>query len=483
MRKIIFSIVLFLSVFGLFAQYPTDTVYLSIYPPEMGMPDYLHTVIDTSVPDPIEIVRITDHVQDWDWYPHHEYSKIQPWNADGTVYKFYSVAIYDNATHQMIRELPGSEIWPSYWSNTNPDLIYSFRENGEIKVYNINTDSISVLYHIYYNDSLQEEYDVVKLGPGEGNIDIYDHYVALVAKHDDDMDVIVFDLQNLNVVCKKTFSGAWGNSSSPQYVDWVSVSQSGSYVGIMWDNSLDSSNSFNGHYGVEIFNTTDLQFLRRIADYGNHGDFGFDAEGNEVFVQFWGETGTLNMYYLDTLKRVVLSNNPDFAGEGHISCRNYLRPGWAYVSQDEHTGQIVAVKLDTSGIVELFGHHFSTAETYLKSPMPCPNPTGTEVMFKSDFGDTTTDVIYTFVAHKNEITSAKNIISQKIQVFPNPADDLLTVTVDEPVKAINIYSVNGVKILSSGSTYVDISSLNDGIYFIEIITSSQKHFFGKIIKK
>ena len=380
--------------------YPSDVQYSTITANTPALPALLSSVTDNSVPTDISIKRITEYSNGW--YPHHEYSKIQPWNSDATIYKFYSVGIYDADTHQEIGNLPGGQLYPTYWSNTNPDKLWGFQESGDIKSYSVANNTVTTHTHIYFDAANQTDYDLLKLGPGEGNIDKNDKYVAFVGKKNTNMDVIVLDLTNMNIVHKETFAGAWGNDdSAPQYVDWVSVSQSGDFVGIMWNhNETSSDNPFNGHYGVELYNTTDMTYLRRLADYGNHGDFGFAVNGKEVFVQFWGPTGTVNMYYLDGSGRVVLSSDDDFAGEGHISCRNLNRPGWAYISQDEvaRSGQIVAMKLDDSGIVEHFGHHFSLANSYLKSPMPVPTPNGDKVMFKSDFGDNGADVIYVFEA-------------------------------------------------------------------------------------
>jgi hypothetical protein len=152
-------------------------------------------MIDTTVPDPIEITRTTEYVSGWDWYPHHEYAKIQPWNADATVYKFYSVAIYDAQTHLLLNEIQDAgSIYPTYWSNVNPDLMYGFMSNGDIKTYSVSLEQVTLIDHIYFNDVDLINYDEFKLGPGEGNIDKNDHYVVFVGKIGVD---IVYDLQEL----------------------------------------------------------------------------------------------------------------------------------------------------------------------------------------------------------------------------------------------------------------------------------------------
>ena len=481
--KKLFIFFLLLSWLNLMAQYPADTVYASYTASTPALPALYDSVIDSSVPTPVVLTRITDYVPQWDWYPHHEYAKIQPWNADASMYKFYSVALYDALNFQKIRDLPGGEIWPSYWSNTDPDKIWSFRQNGDIKYYRVSTDSVYSFAHIYLSDTAQVDYQSVMLGPGEGNIDQNDRFVALVCHAGADMDVVIYDLQANSEVVWRRFEGVWGDSSEayPHYVDWVSVSQSGQYVGIMWDhNTTSASEPFNGHYGVEIYRASDMQFLRRIADYGNHGDFGYDTQGNEVFVQFWGPSGTLNMYYLDHLERVELSSHPDFSHGGHISCRNLQRPGWAYVSQDEmvHSGLMVAVRLDTSGIVEFFGHHFSSSQTYLKSPMPVPSPDGRQVMFKSDFGDTTQDVVYTFVAHAQSQVNTFENPPEGLRIYPNPAHG--QVFFSRPfVGEVSVYSIYGrliQRIQLDNTARFDVSSLPQGVYVLRFIGKQGQRF-------
>ncbi len=456
------------------AQFPQNLPYQSIQAPTVIMPDYLDSISDISVPDTISIKRISQYNEELNWYPVHEYAKIQPWNSDGSIYKFLSVAIYNANTHKIIRELPGGKIWPCYWSNTNPDLLYSFRVDGSIKTYSVSTNTVTEM-----NTDLKN-YEVVKLGPGEANIDKNDKYVALVGKKGIDMDIIIFDLQLNQIVHIETFVGAWGNSNKvPENIDWVSVSQSGNYVVIMWNHNTSSvDNPFNNHYGIEVYNTIDMQYLRRIADYGNHGDLGYAQDGNEVLVQFWGPTGTLNMFYLNGNGRVVLSTNYDFDGEGHVSCRNINRPGYAYVSQDyqEDSGQIIAVKLDNSGLVEHFGHHFSSGRAYLKSPMPVPSPNGDKIMFKSDFGDSTSNAIYVFEAKLENNTKIIDNTSS-IRIYPNPVQDIIQIASKIIIKKITIYNSLGQKVkkinnINKKIQVIDISNLSKGTYLIKIITVS-----------
>lgn len=489
------------------AQFPVDGQYQSIATPAtLPIPDYGQTIVDNSVPSPIEITRITDIYNYVDgngdpqvWYPTHEYSKTQVWNADQTKYKIKSWKVYDATTYQEVQSL--SSLYPSYWSNTNADIIWSYRENGDIKKYDVSTNITTIVANI-------PGYEIIKLGPGEGNIDKNDHYVALVGKKNNgagsfDLDVIVFDLQTNQIVTTRNFPNGWsdGSNSAPKYVDWVSVSQSGNFVVIMWNHSTATDNGVNQyiengnlHYGVEVYNTLNMQFQNRIIRYGNHGDLGYAVDGNEVLVQFYGQYGggKLYMHKLNGSGSTVLTTNPDFGVYGHVSCRNINRPGWAYIthSLDAQTGQIVAVKLDNSGIVEHFGHHFSSGTSYEQAAMAVASPNGDEICFKSDFGtgpNTNPSVAYSFIAKLSNVLSIEDESLTDINVYPIPANDFIKIESKNNVKNITIYNAIGqvikkIKNLNSNNLNIDIKYLNEGIYYLNISTE-KKSIFKKIIKE
>ncbi len=388
-------------------QYPSDGQYQGIAPPNTpALPDYGQSITDNTVPTHIKMTRVTEYQAQWEWYPFHEYSKTQVWNIDQTRYKVASWKVYNATTYVEEREF--SSMYPCYWSNTDPDIVWSFRENGAIKKYNVSTDVTEIVANI-------PGYEVIKLGPGEGNIDKNDHYVALVGKKangaTNDLDVIVFDLQTNQITKTITFAGAWddGTDYAPKYIDWVSVSQSGNYVVVLWANAWNETAGYYtdqnnvDHYGLEVYDRANMQYQRRIDDSAGHGDLGYAVDGAEVFVQFKTGVSGIYMYKLNGQGgEITISTNSDFFATGHVSCRNINRPGWAYITQtkDDSKGQIVAVKLDNSGIVEHFGHHFSSDNSYDKAPMAVASPNGDKVCFKSDFGTAPNinDAAYDFIA-------------------------------------------------------------------------------------
>jgi hypothetical protein len=249
------------------------------------------------------------------------------------------------------------------------------------------------------------------LGPGEGNIDATDHYVALVCRSGSDLHILSIDLGTGSELARCHFPGTWaGGGDMIDLVDWASVSQDGLSTLVMWDhNQTSPENPYvidgDEHFGVEVYDTATLEFQRRLWHYGNHGDCCVDTEGNQVFVQFAGPSGSyVNMFRIaDGVHTSIINEdqNPDgdilndfYNHGGHISCRNLKRPGWAYLSLDHNNdlpddfingGEVMAVKLDGSGVVEHFNHHRSSAEAYGTVPMPAPSPDGSIVIYTSDW--------------------------------------------------------------------------------------------------
>ena len=459
----------FSGITGLYAQYPADTSYHVISAATPPLPAWHASLTDSTLPTPMTLFRITRYNDDWQWYPVHDYAKVQAWNSDMSRFKYSSALLYDAATGNIIRNLPG-DLWESRWSHTDPNLIYSFRTDGTVKKYYVAQDSTAVILHL-------TAYETVRLGPGEGNTDWQDHHVALVGKSGQDMDVITLDLQNGQTLATRRFADAWSNNANaPGYIDWVSVSPSGRFTVIMWNTHLTSAaHPLHGHYGVEVYRTADMQFLRRISDYGNHGDFQYTPDGDEVFVQFHGPQPGITAYLLDRDSLFAVHTNPDFGdGDAHISGQNFQRPGWVYVSTDpSHGGLVLAVKLDGSQTVEYFAHHFSSAANYDKSPMPLASPDGSRVMFRSDFGHTqNAEEVYDFMAYTASLSVAQSPPPIPA-LYPNPATHNLRITLLKHPFHYRIYSSTGQLIRNGKSlpaTPVFIGNLHTGTYFIQVKT-------------
>jgi hypothetical protein len=116
-----------------------------------------------------------------------------------------------------------------------------------------------------------------------------------------------------------------------------------------------------------------------------HGDIGINQKSKQIYVQFVfsGEQGIWS-YNSETKEKIKLL--PSKYNGGHISCRNYKRPGWCYVNtSQEGFKEAFALKLDTSnGMVEQFTQtHISTDKR--GSTQMGVSPDGTEILFASDW--------------------------------------------------------------------------------------------------
>lgn len=78
------------------------------------------------------------------------------------------------------------------------------------------------------------------------------------------------------------------------------------------------------------------------------------------------------------------------------------------------------------------------------------------------------------------VLSVDSFISPNVKIYPNPVSNILNIssTNNTQLNNISIYNTIGKKILSTKNTIIDISSLDKGIYILDINTSK-----GRIFKK
>ena len=79
------------------------------------------------------------------------------------------------------------------------------------------------------------------------------------------------------------------------------------------------------------------------------------------------------------------------------------------------------------------------------------------------------------------VVDTKEVEAEKVDLYPNPMANSLTVQIDENVKTINIYTAQGDLILRSTSRNIDVGDWPQGLYFVEIVTEAQ-HIVRKVIK-
>lgn len=181
-----------------------------------------------------------------------------------------------------------------------------------------------------------------------------------------------------------------------QEFDWVSVSPLGNHI-IM---------STNG--SLELYDMN-LNHIGQLTDHAAHGDMGIAQNGEEVFVQFEFIDQGIWAYRLQKFVDEVSDPNPNVIANyrhqllpskyngGHVSCRNYHRPGWCYLSTTkEDYREVFALRINfghmSKHVVNRFSqtHTLSTdAQGTSMSSLGGVSPDGKKVLFFTNWEDGT----------------------------------------------------------------------------------------------
>lgn len=330
------------------------------------------------------------------------YPKVQSWNSDMSLIRIHNI-IYDansleetdiskNKTEDDAYATLCSRASDYFrWSNKVPNRFFaidSFNQfiQGEITGNDVNCSKVLESF---------SDYEVVHMGPHEGNIDYDDKYVVFVAKKQnlDTFYVILYDIQNHERIWTKTMpSQTWVMDNhgtwQPSTLDWISVSPSGKYIVF---NNHNGNNDGIYRYDINLENKTKLQYRwdgdGQLYSEDGHGDMGYDSEGNEVYVEFVSGLGVYS-FNLDSPNELGKRLLQSPYGGGHVSCRNTRRPGWCYVTTVEtNYKRVFALKLDGTGEenVQNFSQtHINNGydETYGGA-----SPDGTKIIFNSQWGE------------------------------------------------------------------------------------------------
>jgi len=375
------------------------------------------------------ITRVTDAAvtvgDDGEKSPVHHYPKDQAWNSDQTLMVLGGRWLVWADTYERIRQVSSHK----RWSHSEPNVRYGLEDCDDEGHYcvaseNVETGEITTLYKI------PGTYERMTLGEYEGNLDFDDRYIVLtgrkVENHDSEIaTLILYDLQTGRAVIKDFDDPDHRLYLTKTYkndkLDWASVTPTGRYVLVHKYADMRDGVDTDNKKIVEVYDL-ELNYLYTLAYKANHGDICMSSDGGrDYYVQVENEgpgafdhyTSEEEMesgvwqYDLETGERVRLLANH---GGGHISCRNYRRPGWAYVGfkklidEDSDTPylyrDIFAVKLGPEGVAEngeRVVERFANARYMQKdnsdcgysytdlSPHALPSPDGTMVLFKSNW--------------------------------------------------------------------------------------------------
>ena len=348
--------------------------------PDANVPDYLAPQTEPDTGNTLTRISSNEVFGVENGKAIHQYSKRQAWNADGTLIDVGD-KVLDATTYDIL--VDSNTVADRVWSNVDPDLIYGTRfvqeTLNEFVSHNVRTGEIKVIRKF-------DAYENCRLGDGEGNISNNDQYVAINCRTGNTHDLLSYDLVNDKIL---------GKRKAHKNFNWMGFSQSGEYI-LVQNIKQDQEEMSAFRYDKNFEN----QLL--IAERVEHGDFGIDENGDDVYVTISWDV--FSYYRLKDGSKVNLSVSDidNQAGHGHVSCRNIDRPGWCYFSSygqntvgaiklgmrrftwpgEDSTGQIAR-----QGISEfqLLGFHRSTSSNYASTPKASVNRSGTKVIFTSDW--------------------------------------------------------------------------------------------------
>ncbi len=323
-------------------------------------------------------------------------ARVQFWNSDASLIRLGHHKIFDAKTYAYLGKIPG-RMYEVKWSHTNPNILYGlyhgFKKNAPKSAINPKNDFL--FFSIDVRDGFKRKliatfskkvYSDIKIGPWEGNIDLNDRYVVFSAKKvgTDYLTAILYDIQAQKEIAHQAFPELlWSSSRKKNQHDWISISPLGNYI--LHAKSPRNPSSFADFY-IEQY---DLKFkpIRKLSNVSEHGDLCLNEAGEEVYVQFRNSQNKHGIYAFNLNNDQVtpLLGRKSYGG-GHISCQNYKRKGWCYVStKGKNYREIFALKLDGSREVERFAQTHGIEESR-ESSKGTPSPDGSQVLFQSTWG-------------------------------------------------------------------------------------------------
>ncbi|WP_396142981.1 LamG-like jellyroll fold domain-containing protein [Flavobacterium sp.] len=85
----------------------------------------------------------------------------------------------------------------------------------------------------------------------------------------------------------------------------------------------------------------------------------------------------------------------------------------------------------------------------------------------------------------NNILASENFTSQNLKatIYPNPTSDNFSIEMENEVKSVEIYSIQGQKVLTSNTKDMNVSNLSKGMYLVKIEDSNNAVSTQKLIIK
>jgi hypothetical protein len=481
--------------------------------PLTRQPEYLLPILDPTFGT--AITRISDDAGSWAWpingqwgtIARHLYSKIQPWNASGSLIELSNsggldqVLLHGDMYVPQYGPCPNYDRWDSRW---HPVFSHS---NEQINVNEAGTelswfDVVNCVMKRSWTLPIVADYGI---GSGEGNVSRNGRYVVIANQQ----QMVVVDMdpappnappypyQRFGPIY--TFGACSLDVAQPAAgrVSNVSISPSGRYIDVKYgglprlgfttcDTLCDMHRIFEVDTSLAIQPHNMADSTLRCGSFAarpngwifplKHADMTLDPDDGNEDVIIGGRAcpgatfGRVVKVRLRDGKVTPLTDPRNEASYAHGSARNVQRPGWFYVTYSRDPsqaskrffGEIVAVRTDGSGMVQRFAHYHSTASTFDSEAKAVPSLDGQRVMFTSDWADNVSGPSGALGSARDFVVDARmnaQLAAPRpelprelalVSLLPNPSRDGLHVTFVLPQHrpaALELFDVSGRRLM------------------------------------
>lgn len=334
-----------------------------------------------------------------------EYSRVQSFNADGTLLIVRGLTatwyLYDARTLKLIQQLPiGGPVDPR-WDAANPSLLY-YTEEARLMSLNVQTLAIGTVHD--FNPDFPGQTLAAVWTRGEGSPSADGRYWGLMVEDAnwETIALLVYDQVANQIISRRTVTGA------PD-IDNVTISPSGNYFLAWYDYCEPGTLGTDTHpCGLMVWDRS-LHNGRGLLRICGHGDLALDAAGREVLVYQDIDTDHISM--LDLASGAVTELwSIDFSHTAiglHFSGRALNRRGWAVVStynggyptsQTWMDDQVFLLELKAGGRVVRLAHTHSLyseaiEQDYWAEPHASANLDLTRIVFTTNWGRSGTEEV------------------------------------------------------------------------------------------
>jgi hypothetical protein len=266
--------------------------------------------------------------------------------------------------------------------------------------------------------------------------------------------------------------------------------------GSSWVNEYKADITYNGNLFLTVTNTTwdGAQWVLDSRNTPTYTGTNLTQFLDEIWDGMqWNNDFRNNMTYNATNKITNLQSE-FWTGtaweEDETTTYTFATNGNRTSSIYTYEGQIQSkneYNYDTASQMSNFGHPFKdkTGVDYVFESFPYINKILSSMYYDYDSDTSTYELSYrTTYNYQNQLPLDKQKFEiSKIKLYPNPSNSILNIQMEQHIDALSIVDISGrstaIKALSNKS--FDVSTLANGVYFIEIATA-QGVFKEKFIK-